>query len=244
MSGDYVALLMLGDNASRRGTDALVRTGLRVQPVQGSAKSVQDLGRDPPALIVLDGRGVFRLSLQLCHLINSSPGLSDVPLVLWAGTITHAERLQVYDAGVDEVIGGTVLTDGDVSKLSAILRSRKGARRTISYADIELDLDGYRVRRGQKAMPLSLQQLSLLRLFLERPETVLTQEQIGIALWGRDDIPYDTVRACVQRLRTLLRCGSDPEVIRTVRGRGWSLDPALAKVESRSGELNSVTERT
>lgn len=237
-----IVLLVLAGRPSSDDTEVLIGTGLSVRALQADAKTVQALSQDAPALVVLDGRGLFRPSVQMCRVLKSSPALTDVPLLLWSGAVSEAERVQAFEAGADKVVDRSTLTTTDVTAMLAAPRSPRALRRTISYADIELDLDGYRVCRGQSVIPLSIQQLHLLHLFMEHPERVLTREEIATRLWGRGDIAYDTVRASVQRLRRLLRFGAAPDVIRSVRGRGWSLDATLTGITCHPVQPNATSQ--
>ena len=237
-----IVLLVLAGRPSSDDTEVLIGTGLSVRALQADAKTVQALSQDAPALVVLDGRGLFRPSVQMCRVLKSSPALTDVPLLLWSEAVSEAERVQALEAGADKVVNRSTLTVTDVTTMLAVPRSCGALRRTISYADIVLDLDGYRVRRGQSVIPLSIQQLHLLHLFMEHPERVLTREEIATRLWGRGDIAYDTVRASVQRLRRLLRFGAHPDVIRSVRGRGWSLDATLTGITCHPVQLNATSQ--
>lgn len=204
--------------------EVLEAAGLSTAFVTLGDGGIPALTSSKPDLVILDGRGNFWFALHLCQMIRELPGLSHLPLIIWSDAVTDDDRLRAYDAGVDEIIGRVKLALSDALKIGAIIRCRSRPRQFLSYAGLELDLQGYRARQGNRTIPLSQQQLSLLRLFIEDPERVLTRQQIARALWSRDDVAHNTVRAAVQRLRKLLRAQGGAEVIRSVKGRGWSLE--------------------
>jgi two-component system phosphate regulon response regulator PhoB len=65
----------------------------------------------------------------------------------------------------------------------------------------------------------------LLRHFMENPGRVFSRERLLDSVWAHDpDIDARTVDVHVRRLRKALNEGGAPDVIRTVRSAGYSLD--------------------
>lgn len=93
---------------------------------------------------------------------------------------------------------------------------------TLKYADLEFDLAAYRVRRAGRPLHLRPAEYRLLRYLMEFPERVFSREELIEALWAKDrTIDPGAVNACVKRLRAAL---GTPNLIRTVRSAGYSLD--------------------
>jgi two-component system, OmpR family, phosphate regulon response regulator PhoB len=93
------------------------------------------------------------------------------------------------------------------------------------YGDIEMDVAGHRVRRAGTAVPLGPTEFRLLRHLLENPGRVFSRERLLDAVWPHDtDIDLRTVDVHVRRLRRALNAGDRPDVVRTVRSAGYSLD--------------------
>jgi two-component system phosphate regulon response regulator PhoB len=70
-----------------------------------------------------------------------------------------------------------------------------------------------------------------MRHFLEHPGRVFSREQLLDAVWGRDVyVEQRTVDVHIRRLRKAINAGPDnvelPDLIRTVRSAGYSLDVA------------------
>jgi two-component system phosphate regulon response regulator PhoB len=60
---------------------------------------------------------------------------------------------------------------------------------------------------------------------MEHPARVFSRERLLDAVWSHDpDIDLRTVDVHVRRLRQSLNAGGQPDVIRTVRSAGYSLD--------------------
>jgi two-component system phosphate regulon response regulator PhoB len=60
---------------------------------------------------------------------------------------------------------------------------------------------------------------------MEHPRRVFSRERLLSAVWSHDeDIEARTVDVHVRRLRKALNAGGGPDLIRTVRSGGYSLD--------------------
>jgi two-component system phosphate regulon response regulator PhoB len=72
---------------------------------------------------------------------------------------------------------------------------------------------------------LSPTEFRLLRHFLEHPGRVFSRNQLLDRVWGADlDIELRTVDATIRRLRRALNTEDRPDLLRTVRAEGYSLD--------------------
>ena len=65
----------------------------------------------------------------------------------------------------------------------------------------------------------------ILNILLEKPTRVFSREQILDRVWGRDVyVEERTVDVHIRRLRKALNADSKVNLIRTVRGGGYSID--------------------
>ena len=84
-----------------------------------------------------------------------------------------------------------------------------------------------RTGSGARGRPVSLgpTEFRLLKHFLENPGRVFSRERLLDAVWSHDpDIDLRTVDVHVRRLRKAINDGGRPDIIRTVRSAGYSLD--------------------
>jgi two-component system phosphate regulon response regulator PhoB len=81
------------------------------------------------------------------------------------------------------------------------------------------------VRRSGDALHLGPTEFKLLRYFMERPNRVLSRQQILDGVWGMDsDIDERTVDVHIRRLRKAINRPGEDDPIRTVRAAGYSMD--------------------
>jgi two-component system phosphate regulon response regulator PhoB len=114
-----------------------------------------------------------------------------------------------------------------IARVGAVLRRIRPALagEQLVFDDIEMDVDAHRVRRGGQAVQLGPTEFRLLRHLMEQPGRVFSRERLLDAVWGHDpDIDARTVDVHIRRLRKALNEGHKPDVIRTVRSAGYSLD--------------------
>ncbi|MDB5397735.1 MAG: DNA-binding response regulator [Rhodospirillales bacterium] len=96
---------------------------------------------------------------------------------------------------------------------------------TLRFLDIELDWQAHRVRRGKRIIHLSTLDLRLLRFLMLAPTRVFTRNEILKGVWPRGIFVTErTVDVHMAALRKALSDVGAPNPVRTVRGRGYSLD--------------------
>ena len=79
---------------------------------------------------------------------------------------------------------------------------------------------------GGLEVALAPTEFRLLRVLMERPGRVYSREQLLDLVWGRDsEVELRTVDVHVRRLRVSLNANDAPDLIRTVRSEGYSLEP-------------------
>ncbi|NQV55025.1 MAG: winged helix-turn-helix domain-containing protein, partial [Rhodospirillales bacterium] len=95
----------------------------------------------------------------------------------------------------------------------------------LEFEDIKIDLATHKVTRGEKAVHLGPTEYRLLSTLMERPGRVFSREQLLDLVWGRDIyVEERTVDVHIRRLRKALNDPGGADLIRTVRGAGYSLD--------------------
>ena len=88
-----------------------------------------------------------------------------------------------------------------------------------------MDLEAHRISRNGNAIHLGPTEYRLLNVLLERPTRVYSREQLLDRVWGHDIyVEERTVDVHIRRLRKALNGNDGKNLIRTVRGGGYSLD--------------------
>ena len=100
--------------------------------------------------------------------------------------------------------------------------------------EFRLDRETIRVWRNDKPLQLSMRQFRLLDLFMRRPDTPFSFQELRLAVWGDSSAVADgTVASEVARLRCALgfRYGKNP--LKAVRGIGFLFEAIPSRVKPR-----------
>lgn len=96
-------------------------------------------------------------------------------------------------------------------------------RPVYTYNSLVVDLNTYVVKYDGKSFSLPVRAFELLAFLTSKPGVVLTKSQILNAVWGTEIIVDDkTIAVHVSGLKKLL---GDPNLIITIKGKGYKLNP-------------------
>ena len=104
----------------------------------------------------------------------------------------------------------------------------------ISVGEFRLDRETIRVWRKDKPLQLSMRQFRLLDLFMRRPDTPFSFEELRLAVWGSNSAIEDgTVASEVARLRHALGFSYGKNPLKAVRGIGFLFEAVPSRVKPR-----------
>ncbi|MGH2450388.1 MAG: response regulator transcription factor, partial [Candidatus Limnocylindria bacterium] len=167
---------------------------------------------------------------QICRQLRSQerPDGAPAPRVLVVtARDTLDDRVAGLDDGADDYLVKPFALDELLARLRAFERRSDGAvprRGALTFADVTLDRDAMRCRRGDRTVQLTRTEHLLLEVLLAHPGKVLGRNAMMDAVWGYDFGPdSNSLDVYVGYLRRKLEAGGEPRVIHTVRGVGYVL---------------------
>ena len=181
----------------------------------------------PPDLVILDWMIEGVSGIEVCRRLRRRSGTAHVPIIMLTARGEESDRIRGLQTGADDYVTKPFSPRELIARVGAVLRRVRPALagELLTYGDIEMDVDAHRVRRGGRAISLGPTEFRLLKHFLEHPARVFSRERLLEAVWSHDaDIDARTVDVHVRRLRQALNADSRPDLIRTVRSAGYSLD--------------------
>jgi two-component system, OmpR family, response regulator QseB len=145
----------------------------------------------------------------------------DVPVVIITARDAVADRIAGLDAGADDYLVKPFDLDELSARVRAVLRRRAGRTDArVRIGALEVDTAARRVRWKGEDVPLSAREYALLEALADRPGAYLTRAQLEERLYGwGEEIASNAVEVHIHALRRKL----DPELIRNVRGLGYTL---------------------
>ena len=126
------------------------------------------------------------------------------------------------DAGADDYLVKPFAAEELVARVRALLRRGEEPRELLTFADVVLDVESRKARRGGEELSLSAREADLLELLLRNPRRTVSRDLALDRVWGCSSAAtLNVVDRYVSYLRRKL---GEPELIRTVRGVGFVLD--------------------
>ena len=180
-----------------------------------------------PDLVILDWMIEGVSGIEVCRRLRRRPSTAHVPIIMLTARGEETDRIRGLETGADDYVTKPFSPRELLARVGAVLRRVRPALagEQLTYADIEMETEAHRVRRGGRPVQLGPTEFRLLRHLMENPGRVFSRERLLDAIWPRDrDIDVRTVDVHVRRLRKALNDGGQKDVVRTVRSAGYSLD--------------------
>lgn len=159
---------------------------------------------------------------------------SDMPILMLSARGEEIDRVVGLEVGADDYLAKPFSPRELLARLRALLRrAHVGAASSSAtggqyrFGPFQLDTNAYRLLRDGVELRLTGAEFDLLRVFVERPNRVLSRDTLIDLLKGYEREPFDrSVDIRVTRLRHKIE--PDPAVpayIRTIRGEGYLFNP-------------------
>ena len=219
-------------------SEFLMRHGFEVETAADSAGLNRALAASPTDLVILDVMLPGEDGLQICRRLAGNDG----PAVIMLSAMgEETDRIVGLELGADDYLPKPCNPRELLARVRAVLRRRGEPRPQEGEHGAQCEFAGWRldlVRRELKSpdgvvVNLSGGEFSLLRALVDRPERVLTRDQLLDLARGPDSDAYDrAIDVQISRLRKKLGdgAGGGADLIRTVRNEGYMF---MAKVIRR-----------
>jgi two-component system phosphate regulon response regulator PhoB len=154
-----------------------------------------------------------------------------VPIIMLTARGEEEDRVRGLETGADDYVTKPFSPRELIARVNAVLRRVRPALagEVLTFGDLEMDTVAHKVRRAGNLVPLGPTEFRLLRHLLEHPGWVFSRERLLDSVWGQDsEIELRTVDVHIRRLRKAINADGRPDIIRTVRSAGYSLDADAA----------------
>jgi two-component system phosphate regulon response regulator PhoB len=205
----------------------LEKEGYEVDEAGDGQECLVKVAENPPDLILLDWMLPQLSGLEVCRQLRRNPETRNTPIIMVTARAEETDRVRGLDVGADDYISKPFSPGELMARIRAVLRRIRPAlvEEVLTCGDVMMDLASHRVTRGGRSIHLGPTEYRLLRYFLEHQGRVLSRDQLLDQVWGRDIfVEQRTVDVHIRRLRKALNGDSDPDIIRTVRSAGYSIE--------------------
>lgn len=148
-----------------------------------------------------------------------------VPVLMVTARSAVEDRIRGLDTGADDYLPKPFSLEELLARIRALARRGPVVRPTVlTIGDLTMDPATRRVWRGEREVPLSAKEFSLLETFMRRPDQVLTRDQLLEHAW---DMAYEprsnVIEVYVRYLREKIDRPFGRRTLETVRGVGYRL---------------------
>jgi DNA-binding response OmpR family regulator len=233
MNGKTV-LVVEDDPAIRRGVvDALAFAGYATMEASDGASGRRLALESDCNLLLLDLVLPGRDGLDILREVRAQR--PNLPVIVLTARASEDDRVRGLSAGSDDYVVKPFSVRELLARVEAVLRRSPGPTQAIRHVDLpdgQADLDRREVRfHDGSRSELSEREQQLLLYLARHPDRASTREEILAHVWGLDPagITTRTIDMHVARLREKLRDDPErPQIILTVRGRGYMLRAGVA----------------
>ena len=177
-------------------------------------------------LIILDWMIPQPSGLEVCRRLKSNPKTRQIPVVMLSARTEEVDLVRGLETGADDYVVKPYSVVEFTARVKAHFRRAHmtAVGTKLTYDDIVVDLETYKVYRKNLQIKLGPIEFKLLTEFMEKPRRVMQRDQLLDRVWGQEVyIDTRTVDVHIGRLRKALRQHGGQDPIRTVRGVGYAL---------------------
>lgn len=201
---------------------ALRMDGYEIALAADGQDALDEIAAQRPDAVVLDVAMPGIDGFEVCRRIRQ--GGDRTPVLMLTGRDAVDDRVAGLDAGADDYLVKPFALKELLARLRALLRRVDGGAEELTYGDLRMSVTAHEVSRAGRRIELTRTEFSLLRLFLEHPEQVLTRSQIFERVWGYDfGATSNTLGVYVGYLRRKVEQDGEARLLHTVRGVGYIL---------------------
>jgi two-component system OmpR family response regulator len=217
---------------------ALTKEGFRVSAAADGRAMRKTMADSRIDLVLLDLMLPGEDGLSLCRTLRAE---SNIPIIMLTAKGDEVDRVIGLEMGADDYLPKPFGSRELVARIKAVLRRSQEKVAVVSPEDRpkRYHFDRWDLNTGTRELlradgitiSLSTGEYDLLITFVERPQRVLSRDQLLDLARGRAANALDrSIDTQVSRLRKKLELDAgDPKIIKTVWGGGYIFTPAVSR---------------
>ncbi len=206
---------------------SLERESYQVLDCETAEEAIDLLKRESVHLILLDWMLPKMSGIDFIQYLRKVDKLADLPVIMLTARAGEDDKLDGFDAGVDDYISKPFSLKEMLARVQSVLRRTQNSRQLgniITLSGVSLDKESHLVyTENNNEIHLGPTEFKLLLFLMQNPNRVYSREQLLDSVWGIGVyVDERTVDVHIRRLRKALGQYNLEKVIRTVRGSGYS----------------------
>ena len=179
---------------------------------------------NPYDLLLLDVMLPGLDGVEVCRRLRA--GGYAAPILMLTARDRVEDKVKGLDSGANDYLTKPFAFEELLARVRALLRPAPSAAALLKAGDIEVDLLSHKASAAGAALDLSAKEFALLEYLARNKERIVTRTMISEHVW---DINFDTgsnvIDVYINHLRKKLEKSGAKAAIRTVRGKGYLLEP-------------------
>lgn len=206
--------------------DMLQKDGYLVEAITEFEDAARLLAALRPDLVILDLNLPEISGFQICQELKNKTA---IPVLVLTSRDQVNDELQAFQLGADEYLTKPCRKDRLLARVSNILKRYEGRTNLMEGPDFLLDQQTYTLYIHNTSVVLPKNQGKLLVALLSGGDTLVTTEQLCMALWGTTEyIDENALQVNLTRLKKTMSGLKMKQRIVAVRGMGYRLEAEVS----------------
>jgi DNA-binding response OmpR family regulator len=201
---------------------SLNKWGFKVYQIERFDDILKEFLEKKPMLVIMDINLPYFDGFYWCEKIRD---ISKVPIIFLSSRDSNMDVIMGINNGGDDYITKPFSVEVLISKINALLRRSYdyvSSDSLLHYDDIILDTEKCILKRGDKSIELTKNELKILSLLIKNKDKVVSRDKIMMSLWDDDEFVNDnTLTVNITRLRNKLKDIGIEDFIKTKKGLGY-----------------------
>ena len=202
--------------------DFICEAGYEVVVAQDGVEALSRFSEQNFNLVLLDIMLPKIDGFGVCEVVRQK---SNVPIIMLTALDGEESQIKGLDLQADDYITKPFSMPVLIRKIAAVLRrtsNQEDVSRIMSYKDLTLDLDGYKVYSSENNIELTPREFEILRELLNHQGRILTRKNLLHTLWKYEF--FGDERIIDTHIKNLRKKLGTADYIETIRGVGYRID--------------------
>ena len=201
---------------------SLEKWGMKVQLIEDFSNVLEEVVKKQPKLVLMDVNLPYYDGFYWCGRIRE---VSKLPILFLSSRDSNMDVIMGINNGGDDYITKPFSVEVLISKINALLRRSYdyvSSDSLLYYDDIILDTEKCILKKADKSVELTKNELKILSLLIKNKDKVVSRDKIMMSLWDDDEFVNDnTLTVNITRLRNKLKDIGVEDFIKTKKGLGY-----------------------